>query len=199
PQDGVEARDGEIVFTGSMDWMPNEEGIAWFVRDILPRIRREVPGAHLSIVGRNPTALVRSLGSEAVEVTGTVPDIRPYLQRASAVVVPLRVGGGTRLKIFEAMAMECAIVSTTIGAEGLPVGDGEHLRIADTPEGFASAVVSILRDRAAARRLGEASAALVRQRFGWASVTDDFIAACEATVARWREGAARRTPPGRAA
>lgn len=179
----------EIVFTGSMDWMPNEDGIAWFVHEVLPLVRHGIPDATLSVVGRNPTALVRGLAGAApgIDVTGTVPDIRPYLERAAAIVVPLRIGGGTRLKIFEAMAMERAVVSTTIGAEGLPVTDGVDIRIADDAPAFAAAVVDVLRDPAGAARIGTAAAGLVRARFGWEGVTEQFAAECAATVARARQ------------
>lgn len=190
-------RPHELVFTGSMDWMPNEDGIGWFVREVLPIVRASVPEAALSIVGRSPTGAVRALADAApgITVTGTVPDIRPYLEQAAVVLVPLRVGGGTRLKIFEAMAMECAIVSTTIGAEGLPVTDGEDIRIADSAADFAAATVALLRDPANAERIGRAAATQVRQRFGWEQVTTDFSAACDATLERWRG----RRSPGRAA
>lgn len=197
PSGEVPLRPHEIVFTGSMDWMPNEDGIAWFVHDVLPLIRRDVPDATLAIVGRNPTPLVRGLAAVAdgIEVTGTVPDIRPYLERAATIIVPLRVGGGTRLKIYEAMAMERAVVSTTIGAEGLPVRDGNEIRIADDASAFAATIVEVLRTPPEAARLGVAAARLVRERFGWAQVTAQFAAACEATVAA-RRGAATN---GRAA
>ncbi|MEO6445710.1 MAG: glycosyltransferase [Gemmatimonadaceae bacterium] len=192
PTGSTPARPHEIVFTGSMDWMPNEDGIAWFVREVLPLVQRDVPDATLSIVGRNPTALVRSLADAArgIDVTGTVPDIRPYLERAGAIIVPLRVGGGTRLKIFEAMAMERPLVSTTIGAEGLPVRDGEELCIADEPAAFAAAVVHLLRTPAEGARLGAAAARLVRERFGWAQVAAQFAAECHSALDAWRKSAA---------
>lgn len=184
PSGAVPVRAHEIAFTGSMDWMPNEDGIAWFVQEVLPLVRRELPDASLAIVGRNPTPGVRALAHVApgIEVTGTVPDIRPYLERAAAIIVPLRVGGGTRLKIFEAMAMERAIVSTTIGAEGLPVTDKTDIRIADDAAGFASAILDLLRDPAQAARMGKAAARQVREQFGWQGVTEQFAAACVATV-----------------
>src|SRR5215813_1256859 len=171
----------EIVFVGSMDWMPNIDAVAWFVTDILPLVRRQISDASLTIVGRDPTPTVRELAARlpGVTVTGTVLDVRPYLERAALVVVPLRVGGGTRLKVFEAMAMEKAIVSTHIGAEGLPVQSGEELLLADDPRAFAGAVVNLLQDRAMARRLGEAAAMRVRRDFGWAAVTQQFAALCE--------------------
>jgi sugar transferase (PEP-CTERM/EpsH1 system associated) len=168
----------ELVFVGSMDWMPNVDAVAWFVTDILPLVRRHVPDASLSIVGRDPARTVRELAARVpgVTVTGTVPDVRPYLERCAVVVVPLRVGGGTRLKIFEAMAMEKAVVSTHIGAEGLPIANGNELLLADDPRAFAGAVVSLLQDRALARRLGEAAAMRVRRDFGWAAVSQQFAA-----------------------
>ncbi|MEP6692660.1 MAG: glycosyltransferase [Gemmatimonadaceae bacterium] len=170
----------EMVFTGAMDWLPNEDGIAWFAEAILPRVRAAIPDAALTIVGRRPSARVRALAAAdgSVTVTGGVPDVRPYLERAALFVVPLRIGGGTRLKIFEAMAMEKPIVSTTIGAEGLPVIDGEHLRIADDPDAFAGAVVELLRDAERARSLGDAAAALVRAEYGWAGVAERFGNIC---------------------
>ena len=188
PSGTVALQPREIAFTGSMDWMPNEDGIAWFVREVLPIVRRDVPDATLSIVGRNPTATVRALGTVApgIVVTGTVADIRPYLERAAAIIVPLRVGGGTRLKIFEAMAMERPIVSTTIGAEGLPVTDGVDIRIADDASGFAAAIVSLLHDATQGARLGAAAARQVRAQFGWPKVTEQFADICVATVEQVR-------------
>ena len=144
-------------------------------------MRRQISDARLTIVGRDPTPAVRDLAVRVpgVSVTGTVPDVRPYLERGALVVVPLRVGGGTRLKIFEAMAMEKAIVSTRIGAEGLPIRDGDELLLADNPPAFAAAVVRLLQDHAMAKRLGEVAAARVRRDFGWAAVTQQFAALCE--------------------
>ena len=186
PSGTVERKPGSIVFTGSMDWMPNEDGMAFFVDEILPRIEQAVPEATLTIVGRNPTARVRSLaeGRARVTVTGTVPDVRPYLEAASVVVVPLRVGGGTRIKIYEAMGMERAVVSTTIGAEGLDVTDGEHIVLADDPASFADAVIALLRSPERAAAIGQAAAAHVRAHFGWASVAEQFAERCSAAASR---------------
>jgi glycosyltransferase involved in cell wall biosynthesis len=162
-------REDSIVFTGSMDWNANEDGVRYFVRDILPRIRSEVPGATFWVVGRNPSARLQALDSRetGVRITGTVDDIRPYLNQGSVYVVPLRVGSGTRLKIFEAMAAGKAIVSTTIGAEGLPVTHQENILLADDPGEFAGQVVSLLRDRQRRRTLGAASRRLVEERYSW--------------------------------
>jgi sugar transferase (PEP-CTERM/EpsH1 system associated) len=186
PSGTVTRNPASIVFTGSMDWMPNEDGMVFFVDEVLPRIERAVPESTLTIVGRNPTARVRSLSerSPRVTVTGTVPDVRPYLEAASVVVVPLRVGGGTRIKIYEAMGMERAVVSTTIGAEGLDVTDGEHIVLADDPASFADAVIALLRAPERAAAIGRSAAAHVRAHFGWASVAEQFAERCSAAASR---------------
>src|SRR6185295_2380823 len=157
-----EAPSRQLVFTGSMDWLPNEDAMLYFSRDVLPLIRAEEPDVQLSIVGRAPTPAVKQLGEQAgVTVTGRVDDVRPYMRDAAVYIVPLRIGGGTRLKIFEAMAMGKAVVSTTVGAEGLPVTNGEHLLLADQPDTFARAVVQLLRDVDRRRQLEAAARTLV--------------------------------------
>ena len=186
PSGAVARAPGSIVFTGSMDWMPNEDGMTFFVEEILPLVQRAVPEATLAIVGRNPTARVRALaeGRSDITITGTVPDVRPFLEGASVVVVPLRIGGGTRIKIYEAMGMERAVVSTTIGAEGLDVVDGEHLVLADDPQSFADAVVALLRAPERAERIGQRAASHVRAHFGWAAVAEQFADHCVAAASR---------------
>jgi polysaccharide biosynthesis protein PslH len=186
PQGSAAADPHNLVFTGSMDWLPNEDAIRFFTEEVLPLVRREVPGVTLTVVGRNPYPSLVELGrrDSSIVVTGRVEDVRPYMERAAAYVVPIRVGGGTRLKIYEAMAMEKAVVSTTVGAEGLPVSDGEELLLADTPGEFAAAVVRVLRDAGLARSLGQRAAATVRERFGWRGVADSFLEACQRAVAR---------------
>jgi sugar transferase (PEP-CTERM/EpsH1 system associated) len=164
-----------MVFTGSMDWLPNEDGMAHFCRDILPKIREREPAATLSIIGRSPTPAVTRLREiPGVEVTGRVADVRPHIALGAVYVVPLRIGGGTRLKIFEAMAMGKAVVSTTIGAEGLPVTDGRDIAIADDPARFAGAVVGLMRDAAARRAMEAAARRLVVERYDWSAVAADF-------------------------
>ena len=174
-----------LLFTGSMDWMPNEDAVAHFAEAMLPRVAAAHPKATFKIVGRNPSPAVLALARRhaRIKVTGTVPDVRPYLDRAQIFVVPLRIGGGTRLKIFEAMAMEKAIVTTSVGAEGLPVRDGEHLLIADTAAAFADAITRLLRDPAYAAALGARAAELVRSRFGWKHAAEQFMHICSRTVA----------------
>jgi glycosyltransferase involved in cell wall biosynthesis len=174
PDDGAE-REGRLVFTGSMDWYPNEDAVLHFIDAMLPLIRREVPGVSLAIVGRRPSERLAAAARRAgVEVTGTVDDVRPHVATAAVCVVPLRVGGGTRLKIFEALAMGKAVVSTSVGAEGLPLSPGEHYLCADDPAAFARETVGLLRDAALRRRLGAAGRALVEARHSWTEVGRQF-------------------------
>ena len=174
-----------MVYVGSMDWQPNEDAVVHFIEEILPRIRREVPGASLTVVGRNPSRRLELLAAKAdVAVTGTVHDVRPFVAAAAVNVVPLRIGGGTRLKIFEALAMGKAVVSTTIGAEGLPLIDGAHLMRADEPAAFARAVVSLLQNPRRRALLGLAGRKLVEQNYAWERVAAAFEARCVEALAR---------------
>lgn len=177
-------RANNLVFTGSMDWLPNEDAIKFFVAEILPRVRAEVPDVTLTVVGRNPfSGLVEmSKQDKSIIVTGRVEDVRPFMDAAAAYIVPLRIGGGTRLKIYEALAMNLPMVSTTVGAEGLPLSDERELCIADTPEDFARSVVRLLKDRNYARELGERAARRVREEFGWRQVAEKFALLCEETI-----------------
>jgi glycosyltransferase involved in cell wall biosynthesis len=175
-----------LVFTGSMDWFPNEDAIGHFIDAILPRIRTEMPDVTLSVVGRNPSAALRARAEGAgVVVTGTVDDVRPYVDEAALYIVPLRAGGGTRLKIFEALAMGKAVVSTTVGAEGLAVTPGRDVAIADRPDEFAQTVIALLRDRVRRQALGRAGRLLVQRRYSWEQVSSEFDRYC-ASVARIR-------------
>jgi sugar transferase (PEP-CTERM/EpsH1 system associated) len=176
PQAATRAdRRAHLVFTGSMDWLPNEDGMLYFVRDILPLIRQAEPDTTLSIIGRAPTPAVKRLADDArIEVTGRVDDVRPHVAAGSVYVVPLRVGGGTRLKIFEAMSMAKAVVSTTVGAEGLPVSPGRNIVIADQPADCASAVVGLIRDADARRRLEQEARRLVVDHYDWSAVASGF-------------------------
>jgi sugar transferase (PEP-CTERM/EpsH1 system associated) len=177
-----------LVFTGSMDWLPNEDAIRFFTAEVLPRIKLRLPDVTLTVVGRNPFPGLVELGKRdpSVVVTGRVEDVRPYMERAAAYIVPIRIGGGTRLKIYEAMAMEKPIISTTVGAEGLPVERDVELLLADTSEEFADSVVRVLTNEALAQELGERAAQLVRERFGWERVAKSFAEICEVAL---RDGA----------
>ena len=177
-------RPDRLVFSGSMDWHPNEDAVLYFADAILPRIRAEVPGVSLTVVGRNPSARLREAATRAgIHVTGTVEDVRPSMAEAAVYVVPLRAGGGTRLKIFEALAMARAVVSTTVGAEGLAIEPGRHFVAADDPGDFAAAVVRLLRDPEARRALGQAGRDLVEARYSWPTVAREFEERCEGVVA----------------
>jgi glycosyltransferase involved in cell wall biosynthesis len=166
----------DLVFLGSMDWMPNIDGVAWFADEILPKIRARRPQTTVAIVGRSPGAVIQSFGRDLPNftVTGTVPDVRPYLWGSKVSIVPLRVGGGTRLKIYESMAAGVAVASTTIGAEGLEIDPPANIRIGDTPETFAQACLDLLEDNDARRRVAAAGLELVRSRFSWDKVVDRF-------------------------
>ena len=160
-----------LIYIGSMDWYPNEDAVAFFTDDILPGIQSEVPEVRFSIVGGNPSARVQKLAErEGVIVTGRVPEIKPYFAEATVFVVPLRIGSGTRLKILEALAMGKAVVSTSVGAEGLDLKDGEEIFIADAPQPFAEAVTRLLTDPALRRRIGENGRARVEKDYDWRSI-----------------------------
>lgn len=163
----AEVTPGSIVFTGLMTYRPNADGVSYFIRRILPAIRASRPDAVFTAVGWGLPDDVRPLLGEGVFHTGRVDDIRPYLAKASVVVVPLRIGSGTRLKVLEALAMAKPVVSTTVGCEGIDVSHGEHLLIADAPAAFAAAVTSLLEDPAEAAALGRRGRAMVESRYGW--------------------------------
>jgi sugar transferase (PEP-CTERM/EpsH1 system associated) len=177
PANGGHARPNSLVFTGSMDWLPNEDAINYFTQQILPLIKKSIPDVSITVVGRNPSPRLSELSRRepSIKVTGRVDDVRPYMDAAAAYIVPLRIGGGTRLKIYEALAMEKPTISTTIGAEGLNINNGEDLLLADTPTDFANAVVRVLKEPALARELGVRGAQTVRERYGWNKVAAEFI------------------------
>lgn len=166
----------DLVFVGSMDWDPNIDGIEFFVRQVLPRIRERRPRTTLAVVGRKPAPRVLNLAGAVpgLIVTGTVPDIRPYLWGSLLSIVPLRIGGGTRLKIYEAMAARVPVVSTAVGFEGLPLTPGEHLAAADTPEQFAACCLELLENESDRRRIAAAGHELVASRCSWEAVVAQF-------------------------
>jgi glycosyltransferase involved in cell wall biosynthesis len=174
---------GEMVFVGSMDWMPNVDGVLWFMREVWPRIAAARPGTTLAIVGRQPPPEILALAADpSVRVTGTVPDVRPWLWQSRLSIVPLRIGGGTRLKIYEAMAARAPVVSTAIGAEGLAGEAGREILIADEPEAFAAACLRLLDGKEGRDGIAEAAGRMVDGRFRWGHVAQDFARLLEA----WR-------------
>lgn len=175
-----------LVFTGSMDWLPNEDGIFYFADKIFPLIRRQTPNVTLCVVGRKPSRRLQDLASRTpdIQLTGWVEDVRPYLAKSAVCIVPLRIGGGTRLKIFEAMSMAKAIVSTSIGAEGLPVENGKHLLVADDPESFAQSTLQLLSIASQRAQIGCAARRLVEENYSWAKVSKGFAEVLENVVKR---------------
>jgi glycosyltransferase involved in cell wall biosynthesis len=176
-----------LVFVGSMMYRPCVDAAVWLVREILPLVRRTHPGVEVWIVGRGPAPEVTALAGDGVFVTGEVEDVAPYYRRATLAVVPLRAGGGTRLKILEAMALGRVVVSTTVGAEGLRVDDDTHLALADDAPSLANAIVALLNDRERRDRLARAARALVETEYDW-----DRIAAAQLAVYEGLERASSR-------
>ena len=171
----------EVLFLGSMDWEPNVDAVQFFCESVWPTIQAAIPHARFRVVGRNPHPSVRRLASESVEIVGRVPSVTEHLHRAAVVVVPLRIGGGTRLKIYEAMGAAKAVVSTRIGAEGLDVHDGEDIRLADAPQELAEAVIKLLQDGSERRRLEDGALALAAQ-YDWSNVAAQFGSMLERVV-----------------
>ena len=179
-----------MVFTGLMNYFPNEQGVHYFLDQVLPLIVKRVPGAKITIVGAFPSKALLRRQSSSVEITGYVTDVRPYIARSEVYVIPLLVGGGTRLKALEAMAMKKPIVSTSIGCEGIHVVDGQSVLFGDTPETFADQVIRLFEDADLRQRLASAAHGLVVGTYGWRSVgkrlEDAFHAAMETPHRRVR-------------
>ncbi len=186
PDPSVAVAPHELLFLGSLDWRPNQDGVLWFLKHVFASIRARVPDATLSVVGRAPPPwFVETVSRfEGARVEASVPDVRPFLARAAVTVVPLRVGGGSRLKICEALAMERPVVSTTVGAEGLDVREGVVL--ADEPGAFADAVVATLADPAGAARAARVGRARVLATHEWGTVAPLVARAWVDAVARRR-------------
>jgi polysaccharide biosynthesis protein PslH len=157
-----------LVFVGAMHWRPNQDAVQYFVDEILPLVRNHRPEVSIAIVGQSPPPHLQKLDTlPGVHIVGRVEDVRPYVDAASVYVVPLRIGGGTRLKILEALAMSKAVISTSVGAEGLDVIDGVHIMIADTAPAFAERIERLLDDAALRKKLGEEGRKLVGERYRW--------------------------------
>lgn len=164
------SRRDQLVFVGQMGWFPNRDGMAWFLREVFPAILHKRPATRLLLVGKSDGLEIPGDVAGNVVATGFVPDLRPSVQESAVYVVPLRAGSGTRLKVLEAMALGKAIVTTRIGSEGIDLEDGVHARFADTPDGFAAAVLELLDDPAAVDRLGHAARRRAEERYGWEAI-----------------------------
>jgi glycosyltransferase involved in cell wall biosynthesis len=184
-----------LVFVGTMMYRPCEDAAVWLVREILPLVRRTHPEVEVWIVGRSPVPEVTALAGRGVFVTGEVEDVEPYYQRATVAVAPLRAGGGTRLKILEAMALGRVVVSTTVGAEGLRVDHDTHLALADDAPSLASAIVALLNDHERRDRLAGAARALVETEYEWDRIGASQLALYEGLE---RGGASTTAAPGTA-
>jgi glycosyltransferase involved in cell wall biosynthesis len=157
-----------LVFTGTMDFRPNVDAVLWFTEKVWPLIQAKVPGVHFCVVGQRPHRRLDPLREDrSVTLTGRVEDVRPYIADATVYVVPLRMGGGTRLKLLEAMAMSKPVVATRLGAEGYPITDGRELILADTPAEFAQAVVALVNSPARRTELGQTARSFVERQYDW--------------------------------
>ena len=176
---GTQRSSRQILFLGSLDWRPNLDGVTLLLDTIFPEVRRTIADAELLIVGRKPPEWLRQQMARqpGVKLLADVPDVRPYLRAATVMAVPLRIGGGSRLKILEALACETPVVSTRIGAEGLRVVDGEHLAIVESPEQMAARLVDDLTDPKAAQSWSQAGSELVRRHYDWSILGDRLEAA----------------------
>lgn len=174
-------KNGRIVFTGAMDWLANIDAMQWFKNEVWPGIAKTAPSSTMTIVGRAPPRdLVLRTAAEKLPwfFTGLVDDVRSYVRDAAVFVIPLRVGGGTRLKVFEAMSMGCPVVSTTIGVEGLDVVDGKHYLNADEPADFAAKVARLLSDEQLRSRIAESARAYVEENCSFQTVAKEFEKIC---------------------
>lgn len=166
----------KLVFVGQMGWFPNRDGVDWFLRDVFPRILRACPSAEFVLVGKSDGLEIPADVASRVTLAGFVPDLRPLVHAAAVYVVPLRAGSGTRLKVLEAMALGKAIVSTTVGSEGIALEHGVNALFADEAQAFADAAVALLQAPVDASRLGLAARALAEQRYGWDAIGDGLLA-----------------------
>jgi len=173
-----------LIFTGSMDWLPNEDAIIFFAKKIFAEIYKKLPDILLFVVGRNPSSRLLKILNDypQIKVTGWVPDVRPYMAKSTLYIAPIRIGGGTRLKIYEAMAMGKVVVTTSVGAEGLPVAKEKHLIIADDPKEFACRVIRLLVNEEERVKIGASAKDFVQKNFGWDKVATRFAEICHDVV-----------------
>jgi len=195
-QDHHENRFNRILMTGTLGYVPNMDAARWMIREILPTVRQSIPTARLDLVGAAPPNWLLKQSNDAVVVHGNVPDIQPFYEGADVFVAPLRAGGGTRLKILEALTIGVPVVSTSLGAAGLKVEDGRHLLLADDAVSFGTAVVRLLTEASLRRRLIDAGRALVESTYDWRLIARDYEHDLRAVAGR-AETAEPRTPATR--
>jgi glycosyltransferase involved in cell wall biosynthesis len=187
PEATPDASGGTIIFTATMSWAANVDGIHFLLDQVFPILLRARPNIRAVIIGRDPpdslVAKIKDLGLN-VTLTGFVDDIRPYVAQANVYVIPLFVGSGTRIKAFEAMAMGRPVVSTTLGIEGLDVTDGENFVRADSAADFAQAILLLMGNDSMRKKIASAARHLVETRFSWARVARQFEAICQRTMER---------------
>jgi sugar transferase (PEP-CTERM/EpsH1 system associated) len=164
-----------LIYVGNMGYRPNVDAATYFCEEILPLIQQEIPDVEFWIVGNQPLPEVYDLQNEFVHVTGRVEDVRPYYQQSSVCVIPLRAGGGTRLKILESMALGRPVVSTSVGAEGIAVKDGENILIGDDPQTFADQAVRLLQDEAAWQKIASQARQFAVDYYDWDAITEKLL------------------------
>jgi glycosyltransferase involved in cell wall biosynthesis len=164
-----------MVFTGSMGYVPNNDGMLYFLDEVFPRIQAQIPQAKIFVVGNRPSEELKRRASDQVVVTGFVEDVRPFVWRSSLFVVPLRMGSGTRLKVVEALAMKKPVVSTSLGCEGIDVEDGENILIEDQPQAFADAAVRLMRDEELQHKLAHNGFELIKDNYDWTVIGDKLL------------------------
>ncbi len=177
----------ELVFTGSINWLPNIEALEWFLAESWPKIAEACPGVSLKVIGRNPDAGLVEAAKRAGanwNFTGFVDDVRPHIHGGDLSIIPLRIGGGTRLKAYEAMALGSPLISTALGVEGLPIDDGEHCLMADSAEAFADACIELLKDGDQRTRIRKAARQVVEDRFSSKKVAEVFETICLDAIAK---------------
>jgi sugar transferase (PEP-CTERM/EpsH1 system associated) len=171
----AQVRKNNLIFAGGMNWFPNRDAVLYFSENIWPLLKKEIPDVSFTLIGTAPPKKITDLGrKEKIEVQGFVDDVRPYLARAAAYVVPIRAGGGTRLKILDAFACGKAVISTSIGCEGLEVTPGTNILIGDSPAEFAKQVIRVCTDSGLRKSLGEEGRKLVEQKYSWVTIGDSL-------------------------
>jgi glycosyltransferase involved in cell wall biosynthesis len=174
PPSSQEKKPYSIALVGNFEWLPNRDALLWFLSDIFPKIQRGLPDATLYIIGKKIPAKVHQMQYPRIVLRGYVPDIKEELQQYDISVVPLRVGGGMRLKIIESFAMRVPVVSTSIGREGIPGNDGEHLLVADSIDHFAAQVVQLLKEPKLRNMLAEKAFQLASREYRWERIAEEF-------------------------